>query len=168
MNETNAERLSRTLCKLRGATLKFGQILSTFEDVIIPAPLRVAFEKARSEADIMPKSQLLKILKNEFGRNWKDKFLEFDINPFAAASIGQVHKVILPNNIIAALKIQYPGVALSIDSDLNNLKKIFEYFKVFPKGLYINELVKNLGNELRMECDYKQEAVKQNKFRGII
>lgn len=116
----------------------------------------------------MPKSQLLKILKNEYGRNWKEKFILFDINPFAAASIGQVHKVVLPSNVTAALKIQYPGVAVSIDSDLNNLKKIFEYFKVFPKGLYINELVRNLGNELRMECDYVQEAVKQAKFKGRI
>jgi aarF domain-containing kinase len=142
--------------------------LSTFEDIVIPTPLRVAFEKARSEADIMPTSQLYKILKNEFGRNWNSKFKEFDINPFAAASIGQVHKVVLLNNKTAALKIQYPGVAHSIDSDLNNLKKLFEYFKVFPKGLYINELVRNLGNELRMECDYVQEAEKQQKFKSEI
>jgi aarF domain-containing kinase len=128
----------------------------------------VAFEKARSEADIMPTSQLHKILKNEFGRNWNSKFKDFDINPFAAASIGQVHKVVLLNNKTAALKIQYPGVAHSIDSDLNNLKKLFEYFKVFPKGLYINELVRNLGNELRMECDYVQEAEKQQKFKSEI
>ena len=102
----------------------------------------------------MPHSQLIKILKNEYGKNWKEKFLSFDEKPFAAASIGQVHTAFLKNGEKLAIKIQYPGVAQSIDSDLNNIKRIFDYFKIFPKGLYVNELLKNLGNELKMECNY--------------
>ena len=116
----------------------------------------------------MPHSQLIKILKNEYGNNWKDKFEYFDENPFAAASIGQVHQAITKNGLKVAVKIQYPGVAESIDSDLNNLRRLFEYFKVFPKGLYVNELIKNLGNELRMECDYIDEANKQIEFKEFL
>lgn len=116
----------------------------------------------------MPNSQLIKILKAEYGKNWQDRFKEFDENPFAAASIGQVHCAKLLDNRKVAIKVQYPGVAMSIDSDLNNLKRVFEYFKIFPKGLYVDELVKNLGNELRMECDYIQEAEKQIQFRELL
>jgi len=79
---------------MRGAALKFGQLLSTFEDVVIPAPLKIALERARAEADIMPRSQLLKVLNMEYGHDWKNKFEEFDEQPFAAASIGQVNNQI--------------------------------------------------------------------------
>jgi aarF domain-containing kinase len=168
VNETNAEKVSRTLCKMRGAALKLGQILSTFEDVVIPEPIRSALERARAEADVMPSSQMFKILKNEYGKEWKTKFSEFHESPFAAASIGQVHEAYLNDGTRVAVKIQYPGVAQSIDSDLQNLKRVFEYFKIFPKGLYIDDLIKNLGNELRMECDYIQEAEKQMLFKNLL
>lgn len=143
-------------------------LLSTFEDIIIPEPIRSALERARSEADVMPTSQLLKILKAEYGKNWKEKFQEFNLEPFAAASIGQVHDAKLLDGTKVAIKVQYPGVAQSIDSDLLNLKRVFEYFKIFPKGLYVDELIKNLGNELRMECDYVQEAEKQTLFKSLL
>jgi aarF domain-containing kinase len=168
VSESNAEKLTNTLCKMRGAALKLGQILSTFEDVVIPEPIKMALEKARAEADIMPNSQLIKILKHEYGKGWKEKFIEFNEEPFAAASVGQVHKAILKDGTTVAVKIQYPGVAQSIDSDLQNLKRVFDYFKMFPKGMYIDDLVKNLGNELRMECDYTQESEKQTLFRNLL
>jgi aarF domain-containing kinase len=168
VNDANADRLARTLCKLRGASLKFGQILSTFEDVVIPAPIKSALERARAEADIMPKTQLFKALVSEYGTDWQSKFKEFESDPFAAASIGQVHKAILHNGTKVAIKIQYPGVAKSIDSDIMNLKRLFEFFKVFPKGVFIDEIVKNIGNELRMECDYKLEGSKQMRFKGNV
>ncbi len=133
----------------------------------MPEPLRVALEKARAEANIMPHSQLIKILKAEYGKNWKEKFITFDEKPFAAASIGQVHYAVGLKGEKMAIKIQYPGVAQSIDSDLNNIKRLFEYFKIFPKGLYIDELIKNLGNELKMECDYIQESEKQMIFKDL-
>jgi aarF domain-containing kinase len=116
----------------------------------------------------MPHSQLIKILKAEYGKSWKEQFQEFDESPFAAASIGQVHQAILQSGKKVAVKVQYPGVATSIDSDLNNLKRVFEYFKIFPKGLYIDDLIKNIGNELRMECDYIQEGEKQMLFKNLL
>ena len=133
----------------------------------MPEPIKQALEKARAEANIMPKSQLKKILRKEYGENWKEKFSQFDENPFAAASIGQVHYALSNTGERMAIKIQYPGVAQSIDSDLNNLKNLFNLFKIFPKGLYIDDLIKNLGNELRMECNYIEEAQKQMDFKQM-
>lgn len=116
----------------------------------------------------MPNYQLKTTLENEYGSNWKDKFIEFNEEPFAAASIGQVHSAITKNGDKVAIKVQYPGVASSIDNDLNNLRRVFSFFKVFPKGLYVDDLIKNLGAELRMECDYFQEADKQIEFKELL
>lgn len=135
---------------------------------MIPTPIKSALERARAEADIMTKSQMHKILKTEFGHNWREKFQEFNDDPFAAASIGQVHEAKLLDGRKVAVKVQYPGVASSIESDLVNLKRIFNYFNIFPKGLYIDELIKNLGNELKSECDYLEEAEKQKLFKSLL
>lgn len=167
-SSSNAERLSRTLCKMRGAALKFGQILSTFESKVIPETLLLALEKARAEADAMPKKELLKVLNRELGDKWRDKFSEFDLDPFAAASIGQVHKAKTLDGIPVAVKIQFPGVAASIDSDLNNIKRVFKYFNLIPKGMFIDNLILNLGKELKEECDYIVEAQKQMKYREYV
>lgn len=174
ISEKNSDKLAKTLCKMRGAALKFGQLLSTFEDVVIPEPLRSALEKARQDANAMPKSQLLKTLTNDFGLDWEGKFKSFQVEPFAAASIGQVHfaEIEDPQNseniIQVAVKVQFPGVAQSIESDLNNLKRVFKYLNIIPKGLYIDKLVDNLGREIKEECDYKLEANKQKQYRDMI
>jgi aarF domain-containing kinase len=67
-------------------------------------------EKARSEADIMPVKQVMKILDKEYGSEWQKKFREINLYPFAAASIGQVHEAIIKNGMRVALKMQYNGV----------------------------------------------------------
>ena len=73
---------------MRGAVLKLGQILSTGETSIVPPVIRDAMEKARSEADIMPIKQVVKIFEKEFGSEWQKRFREINLYPFAAASIG--------------------------------------------------------------------------------
>lgn len=80
---------------MRGAALKLGQILSTSEDTVLPPVIRDAMEKARSEADIMPVKQVVRILEHQFGKDWNRHFKEINLYPFAAASIGQVHEAIL-------------------------------------------------------------------------
>lgn len=171
INDKNSDRLSKTLCKMRGAALKFGQILSTFEDIVIPEPLRSALEKARQEANAMPKHQLLKTLSDDLGDNWESKFETFEIEPFAAASIGQVHFARIKNNNLilpVAVKIQFPGVAQSIESDLNNIKRVFKYLNIIPKGMYIDKLIDNLGTEIKEECDYFLEMDRQEHYKNLI
>ena len=93
--EDHALKLSDTLRKMRGAALKLGQVLSIQEDQLIPSHIREAFTNARDFSYKMPDSQLEDLLNKEIGFDWKDTyFVEFDTQPFAAASIGQVHKAI--------------------------------------------------------------------------
>jgi aarF domain-containing kinase len=131
---------------------------------LIPPEFQKILEKVRNNANIMPKSQLSKILVNELGENWRDKFKEFDLTPFASASIGQVHKAILLDGQQVAVKIQYPGVARSIDSDLQNLRRLQSITNIFPPGIFLDSIMKQASIELKAECDYFQEGKNQKKF----
>ena len=144
--------------KMRGGALKIGQLLSTGEDTVLPPQLRQVFEKARSEADILPIAQVKKTLEQEYGSDWQHHFKEINLYPFAAASIGQVHEAILKDDRKVALKVQYNGVAASIDSDINNFKRIIDLLGIIPRGLYLNEALDVAKCELHWECDYLREA----------
>lgn len=138
----NAERIVDTLCRVRGAALKLGQILSIQDSTIVSPQLVKAFDRVRQAADYMPDWQVQKVMKGEFGSDWKSKFDRFDEKPFAAASIGQVHRALLPNGTEVAVKIQYPGVARSIESDIDNLVGMLKVWDVFPAGIFIDNVVK--------------------------
>ena len=162
LTEANAEKLAQALCKMRGAALKLGQAMSMQEDQFLPEPIKKAFNKARQSANIMPQWQLEKIVIDAYGSNWlEDNFESFDMRPFAAASIGQVHKAVLKNGQRVVLKIQYPGVSNSIDSDLDNLKRLMTYTGIFPKTMFLDDFIDNTRVELKEECDYTKEAQKQ-------
>lgn len=167
LTESNAEKISQTLCRMRGVPLKLGQALSIQEDTLIPKVIKDALERAQRAADIMPSSQLDHMLATELGENWREKFKEFENKPIAAASIGQVHRAVTKDGIDVAVKVQYPGVAKSIDSDLNNLKRIFQYTNLLPKTMFVDELIKNTRAELKEECDYTKEAAKQMRFKSL-
>ena len=94
VSEASAERLAAALCRMRGAALKLGQMLSIQDDALLPPALASALARARAGADIMPRSQLAAALASELGARWKEEklFLEFEDRPMAAASIGQVHR----------------------------------------------------------------------------
>ena len=78
--------------------------------------------------------------------------------PFAAASIGQVHEAVLQDGLKGAMKMQYTGIAHCIDADLDNCKMLIDLLGVFPRGLYLEELIKVTRGELHWECDYEREA----------
>ena len=95
LTEANAERIVATLCRVRGAALKIGQMLSIQDQSLINSQVSKIFERVRQSADYMPTWQMEKVLIEEFGTDWNDKFSKFDWQPFAAASIGQVHRAVL-------------------------------------------------------------------------
>lgn len=138
----NAERIVDTLCRVRGAALKLGQILSIQDSSIVSPQLVKAFDRVRQAADYMPDWQVEQTLKSELGTDWQSKLQSFEMKPFAAASIGQVHRGILPNGMEVAIKIQYPGVAKSIESDIDNLVGMLKVWDVFPPGIFIDNVVK--------------------------
>uniref|UniRef100_A0A8C9PS47 Atypical kinase COQ8A, mitochondrial n=1 Tax=Spermophilus dauricus TaxID=99837 RepID=A0A8C9PS47_SPEDA len=168
LSEANAERIVSTLCKVRGAALKLGQMLSIQDDAFINPHLARIFERVRQSADFMPLKQMTKTLNNDLGPNWRDKLEYFEERPFAAASIGQVHLARMKGGREVAMKIQYPGVAQSINSDVNNLMTVLNMSNMLPEGLFPEHLIDVLRRELALECDYQREAACAKKFRELL
>ncbi|XP_034555396.1 atypical kinase COQ8A, mitochondrial [Notolabrus celidotus] len=168
LSEANAERIVRTLCKVRGAALKLGQMLSIQDDAFINPQLAKIFERVRQSADFMPIKQMTKALNSDLGPNWRDKLESFEERPFAAASIGQVHLARMKDGREVAMKIQYPGVAQSINSDVNNLMTVLSMSNALPEGLFPEHLIDVMRKELALECDYIREAQCARKFRELL
>ncbi|XP_051718276.1 atypical kinase COQ8B, mitochondrial [Ctenopharyngodon idella] len=168
LSEANAERIVNTLCKVRGAALKIGQMLSIQDNSFISPQLQKIFERVRQSADFMPAWQMHKVLEEDLGSGWKEKLSSFEEKPFAAASIGQVHHGVLPDGREIAMKIQYPGVAESIHSDINNLMSVLKMSVVLPDGLFADSSLEVLQRELAWECDYKREAECAKRFRKLL
>jgi len=168
VSDANAERLASALCKMRGAALKLGQMLSIQDEGVIPPPLAKALERVRQGADLMPSHQLHQQLSNELGEDWHTKLKIFDEHPIAAASIGQVHQAVLLDGQRVAMKIQYPGVADSIESDLKNLKTLVTLTNILPPGLFVDEIIDVGKEELIAECNYESELQNQLKFKDLV
>lgn len=168
ITESNAERLANALCRMRGAALKIGQMLSIQDETVLPPQIQAALERVRAGADVMPRSQLEGQLRSELGRDWEARVAEFDAEPRAAASIGQVHAALLHDGRQVAMKIQYPGVARSIESDVDNLMRLISIANILPKGMYVESAVKVAKRELALECNYTYEATAQQRFRQLV
>ncbi|KAM6931796.1 atypical kinase COQ8B, mitochondrial [Lycodopsis pacificus] len=168
LSEANAERIVNTLCKVRGAALKIGQMFSIQDNNFINPQLQRIFERVRQSADFMPAWQMNKVLEEELGPGWREKLASFEDKPFAAASIGQVHHGVLKDGREIAMKIQYPGVAESIHSDINNLMSVLKMSVALPGGLFADNSLEVLQRELAWECDYKREAECAKKFRSML
>ncbi|KAE8145864.1 ABC1 family-domain-containing protein [Aspergillus avenaceus] len=165
----NMERLVAKLSKMRGAALKLGQMLSFQDSKMLPESIGIVLQRVQDRADYMPASQRDKVLADNLGPNWRDLYSSFDEVPMAAASIGQVHGAVLKKTgQPVAVKIQYPGVADSIDSDLNNLSILLTASRLLPRGLYLDKTIANARTELGWECDYKREAECGNHFRKLL
>ncbi|KAF7234770.1 hypothetical protein EG68_11369 [Paragonimus skrjabini miyazakii] len=168
LTDANVERIVDTLCRMRGAALKLGQMLSIQDESVLNPRIQKMFERVRQAADFMPNRQMQKVLVAELGSDWRNGILQFEEQPFAAASIGQVHRAVLHDGRIVAMKIQYPGVADSIDADINNLMALLKRFDVLPHGLFADRAVEVAKRELRAECDYKREASYCKRFATLL
>ncbi|XP_032028751.2 atypical kinase COQ8B, mitochondrial isoform X2 [Hylobates moloch] len=168
LSEANAERIVQTLCTVRGAALKVGQMLSIQDNSFISPQLQRIFERVRQSADFMPRWQMLRVLEEELGRDWQAKVASLEEVPFAAASIGQVHQGLLRDGTEVAVKIQYPGVAQSIQSDVQNLLAVLKMSAALPAGLFAEQSLQALQQELAWECDYRREAACAQNFRQLL
>ena len=136
---------------------------------MLPAPIHQVLQRVQDSADYMPASQRNKVLTDNLGSNWRTLFSSFEEKPMAAASIGQVHSAVLRSNETrVAVKIQYPGVANSIDSDLNNLAILLTASRLLPRGLYLDKTIANARTELAWECDYVREAECGRRFQRLL
>jgi len=168
LSEGNAERLALALCRMRGAALKVGQMLSIQDESLVPRPILDALERVRQGADVMPRRQLMKVISAELGPNWRDRLESFEEEPIASASIGQVHRAVTKSGKVVAMKVQYPGVANSIDSDIENVRRLLDYTNLIPEGLYLDQAIRVAKEELARECDYELEAANQKRFRELL
>ncbi|KAG8172324.1 hypothetical protein JTE90_021795, partial [Oedothorax gibbosus] len=149
---------------MRGAALKLGQMLSLQDTAMISPQLAAVLERVRQSADFMPASQMESVLEDELGPDWRDKMSEFNPKPFAAASIGQVHEAKLLDGTNVALKIQYPGVAKSIENDISYITKMVKFWDFVPKGMFLENVMAVAKRELRREVDYINEAKSGKRF----
>lgn len=124
--------------------------------------------QVQAHANYMPDWQMEKAMKAELGADWESLFGEFDRVPIASASIGQVHRATLPDGTPVAVKIQFPGVAGSINSDLANLSILLRGSAVLPKGLYLQNTIAVMRRELEDECDYIREGAAGKRFHGLL
>ena len=158
LTPANARRLTRQLSEMRGAAMKLGQILSMDSGDLLPRELADILATLRNAAYAMPDRQLDEVLTEAFGVEYPSVLTDFEQKPFAAASIGQVHRLRSARGQPAVLKIQYPGVRESIDSDVDNLAALLKVSGLLPKHMDISPLLTEVKAQLHEEADYKQEA----------
>lgn len=166
----NVERIVSGLTRMRGAALKLGQMVSMQEEGVFPPVVEEIFSRVRDGANYMPSWQLQVILREEWGSDWRERiFSEWEEVPLAAASIGQVHRGRLrETGQEVAIKVQYPGVAKSIVSDLENLKGILLFSQLLPRGLFLENSIRVAQRELAWECDYRREAHYMRRFHQLL
>jgi predicted unusual protein kinase regulating ubiquinone biosynthesis (AarF/ABC1/UbiB family) len=164
----NAHRVTEQLSKLRGAAMKLGQMISMDAGDVLPPELTAILAKLRDSAHHMPPQQLNKVLITEWGVDWRRKFKHFEATPIAAASIGQVHRATLPDGKQLAIKVQYPGVADSIEADVDNVASLLKLSSLLPSSLDIAPLLTEAKTQLREEADYIREAQQMRHYGRLL
>ncbi|KAJ2851123.1 hypothetical protein IWW36_001374 [Coemansia brasiliensis] len=175
LSRANIDRIVAKLTRMRGAALKLGQMLSIQDSKSMSPEIAQVLQRVQNSANYVPMPQLEKAMKSDIGPNWRSGFASFNDEPFAAASIGQVHEARLNEELQeqlgfskVAVKVQYPGVANSIDSDLNNMQSLLVMSKLLPRGMYLDNTIRVARKELHWECDYQREAEAMVKFGTLL
>lgn len=164
MQAKTAEQVFRVLGELKGGAMKFGQALSVFEAALpeeFAAPYRETLTKLQEAAPPLPARVVHRVLAEQLGEDWRDNFSEFNDKPAASASIGQVHRGIWKDGRQVAVKVQYPGAAEALVSDLNQIQRFAKIFQLFMPGLEMGPLLEELRARIIEEVDYKYEAQAQ-------
>jgi predicted unusual protein kinase regulating ubiquinone biosynthesis (AarF/ABC1/UbiB family) len=168
LTQGNTLRLTEGLSHLRGAALKLGQMLSMDTGLVLPDELTAILGRMRDDARHMPPKQLQTVLNAEWGAGWYRRFARFDVRPFAAASIGQVHRAVVPDGRDLAIKVQYPGVRASIDSDVDNVAALLRLPGLLPRDMDLSPLMTEAKRQLHAEADYTAEARHLVRFGRLL
>ncbi len=165
LSEGNASRLADRLSQMRGAVMKLGQLMSMDGQGALPPQFAQLMGGLRDQAHAMPPEQLATLLADQYGADWLLRFRQLRMQPVAAASIGQVHRAVTHQGQVLALKIQYPGVRASIDSDVDNLALLARTPGLLPAGLDVGALLDRVRAQLHLETDYAAEARATSLYR---
>ena len=168
LTPANARRVASQLARLRGAAMKVGQLLSMDAGDFLPKELADILARLRSDAAPMPAKQLMTVLGSNWGPDWQQHFKHFSLTPYAAASIGQVHRAIDIHGQALAIKIQYPGVRQSIDSDVDNVAGLLRMSGLLPASLDIKTVLAEAKAQLHAEADYRTENHWLGTYHGYL
>jgi len=146
MTPSNALKLTKQLSNMRGAAMKIGQMISMDSGDFLPREFADILARLRADAQHMPGRQLQQVLSEEWGKGWINRFEAFQVRPIAAASIGQVQRAELPGGEMLAIKVQYPGVRESIDSDVNNVSALLRLSGLVPSDLDVKPIISKFQN----------------------
>lgn len=168
LTPANARRVAGQLAQLRGAAMKVGQLLSMDAGELLPPELAEILSRLRADAIPMPMSQVVAALNANWGEGWDRHFQQFSFTPMAAASIGQVHFGQRKDGRHLAIKIQYPGVRRSIESDVDNVASLLRVSGLLPRSLDIKPLLDDAKRQLHDEADYRREGACMMQFAGLL
>lgn len=170
LSPRNIELMAKKFSQMRGAALKVGQMLSFQDNSVLPPDIQQILLRVQNSAHYMPADQLEKTISFELGDGWRNRlFASFDDIPIAAASIGQVHTAVTRKELDqVVVKVQYPGVADSIDSDLDNILTLLTSTKMLPPGMFLEKSIANARVELKWECDYIREASNTVRYKEML
>jgi len=159
-----AEDVAKVLGGMKGAIMKAGQMVSFIADGL-PPEAQAALATLQADVPPMAPSLAEGVIRSELGAGPEKLFLDWDPVPVAAASIGQVHKAVMPDGRLVAVKVQYPGVDKAITSDLDNAEFLYGLFASFAlKNMDVKPMVDELRARMGDELDYRLEAVCQTEF----
>src|SRR5215469_4375122 len=160
IQQRTADQVFRVLGELKGGAMKLGQALSIFEAALPPelaGPYRATLTRLQESAPPLPAGTVHRVLAGDLGDEWRDLFAEFNDEPAAAASIGQVHKAVWKDGRQVAVKIQYPGAGRALINDFTQISRIGRLFGVLMPGLEVRPLLDELRARVAEELDYKLE-----------
>jgi predicted unusual protein kinase regulating ubiquinone biosynthesis (AarF/ABC1/UbiB family) len=167
----NADQLFAVLGELKGGAMKLGQALSVYEALIpneMAEPYQQALIKLQAQAPAMPAKDVERVMAEQLGRNWTQRFAEFETGRAAAASIGQVHRAVWHDGREVAVKIQYPGADQALTSDLRTLGRLAGLLQRIVPGTDVRAVISELQDRMIEELDYSAEADSQRTFAAAL
>ena len=162
----HASEIRSALGNIKGPLMKVAQLSATIPDLLPP---EYAEELLHLQSNAPPMGWLFvkRRMASELSQDWQKNFIKFDKEATKAASLGQVHKAILPKNKIVACKLQYPDMTSAVTADLSQLKLIFSIYQSYNKAIKTDEAFKEITDRLKEELDYVREKKLMNIFNNI-
>ncbi|ALK10671.1 ABC1 kinase family protein [Blastochloris viridis] len=168
LTPANAMKVADKLARMRGAAMKVGQLMSMDAGDMLPPELAQILARLRADAHHMPWLQLRRVLIRAWGADWRSRFETFDVDPIAAASIGQVHRARTKDGRDLAIKVQYPGIRHSIDSDVDNVAALMRVAGLMSKGVDLAPMLAEAKRQLHEEADYEREGRCLSQFGALL
>ena len=165
--DRHAAELRSALGGLKGPLMKAAQLLATIPDALPPEYAR-ELAQLQANAPAMGWAFVRRRMATELGPDWQAKFARFDKEASFAASLGQVHRAVLPDGRDVAVKLQYPDMASAMEADLNQLKLVFAVGQRFDPAIRTDEIHTEITNRLREELDYRREAKHVDLYRHML